>query len=663
MTLKLIGPRPFEADEQGAPKVRIGTLFPNHGVLCTESPGVHALQRMAFIDQLNASRQTQGLPPLSPAEEEELALTSVDLIFETDQVLIRPDPERMDLAFAADEWLQGLVSKRRIKFLQVADRRVREAIKRRGECWRLSGVPKTQEAKQRLVLSSKVRINGRPIYYYNRLTGTRWLTCQEFESLGDLPAPELAAHLQEIAEYALRRNRAGRPELDFFAADLRRFGARDFGGVLYDQLSPEQLRECFLRLKTQFSAAVHEAYRKDDCHNKAWCERILSTLFLEGNEAQAELHLASLSPEFFMQVEWLPGGRFEAGEFLFDSIFDEAAAHPEDPDLQRLCDPRAKGIILNLIRDYGDLQYINLGCVPESLSLVRPQREGRRGVYLVEFASNSQPEPIRRFLRFQKWGVWEHLDEAKDLLQSIQESDEYTDYCLDRRLGCRQLGMNLVRRVHVRRLCEIYRGKNTRYHGCTIRTTYFDREYIPGLATDKLPWEKYAKPGYADRLADLLGAAAASSLIVGRSLGPNARTPFDDGDEVLIEDQDGLPSQLLVADHTGAFAEYRQPLENAAPSYARPVNSRERQLPHPLEFAERYLAALRDKFVHIQEDYRKRRRAFDTLFKHAAYDPNGSFAFRWECVLRRLDQTNPDSLIAAIRSHIRVLNPTSAPTS
>ncbi|HPC61373.1 MAG TPA: hypothetical protein PKX23_11985, partial [Verrucomicrobiota bacterium] len=167
MTLKLIGPPPFEADEQGTPKVRIGTLFPNHGVLCTESPGVHALQRMAFIDQLNASRQTQGLPPLSPAEEEELALTSVDLIFETDQVLIRPDPERMDLAFAADEWLQGLVSKRRIKFLQVADRRVREAIKRRGECWRLSGVPKTQEAKQRLVLSSKVRINGRPIYYYN----------------------------------------------------------------------------------------------------------------------------------------------------------------------------------------------------------------------------------------------------------------------------------------------------------------------------------------------------------------------------------------------------------------------------------------------------------------------------------------------------------------
>jgi hypothetical protein len=108
-----------------------------------------------------------------------------------------------------------------------------------------------------------------------------------------------------------------------------------------------------------------------------------------------------------------------------------------------------------------------------------------------------------------------------------------------------------------------------------------------------------------------------------------------------LEESGWPPLQLLVADHTGAFAEYRQPLEDAAPSYARPVTRPRAPAHSSREFAERYLAALRDKFVHIQEDYRKRRRAFDTLFKHAAYDPNGSFAFRWECVLRRLDQTNP----------------------
>ena len=113
-------------------------------------------------------------------------MESVDLIFESDHILIRPHPEQMDLAFAADELLQGLVSKRQVKFLSVADRRVREAIKHRGECWRLSAIPKNREAKQRMVFSSKVGIHGLPIYFYNRLTGTRWLTCQEFENLGKL---------------------------------------------------------------------------------------------------------------------------------------------------------------------------------------------------------------------------------------------------------------------------------------------------------------------------------------------------------------------------------------------------------------------------------------------------------------------------------------------
>ena len=46
---------------------------------------------------------------LSPEEEQSLCANSVDLIFEPDHVLIRPAPERMDLAFAADELLHGRV--------------------------------------------------------------------------------------------------------------------------------------------------------------------------------------------------------------------------------------------------------------------------------------------------------------------------------------------------------------------------------------------------------------------------------------------------------------------------------------------------------------------------------------------------------------------------
>jgi len=656
MQLELIGPHPFQSDKQGAQPAHIGTVFPEHGVLYTQPPPVHAWQRQGFIDHLNTGRAAQSQPPLAPDEEDHICENSVDLIFEPGLILIRPDPARMDLAFAADELLQTLVSKRQIKFLSLSDSRVRESIKSRGEAWRLSSIPKTREGREQWLANSKVAIQGLPIYYYNRLTGTRWLTYQQFENLGALETSRLAQHLQEIGDHALRLNRLDRPEIDFFAADLRRFGARDFAGVIYEQLAPEQLRAKYESLRDHFRSAVHEAFRKDECKNKAWAERILSILFLEGNEAQTEQILSGLSPEFFMQVEWLPGGRFEEGEFLFDTIFDEAASHRENAELQRLCDPRARGIIFNFIRDYGDLQYINVGRVPEPLSLDRPLEICRRGVYIAELKSRSQEQPIKRFMRLQKWGVWEHLEESKDLLRSIEESEDYTDYCLDRRLGCLQLGMNLTRRVIVRRLSEIYSGANQRFRGQPIRTTYFEREYLPGIASDKLPIERYDKPGYAVKLAALLGRAAAVSLIVGRSMAEGTRPVFDDGDEVIREGDDGLPAELLVCDHTGAFGDYKSPLEKFAAHYAVPINKREKLLPNKVEFAETYLAALREQFIHIRDDYRKRRRAFDTLFKHCKYDLAGSFAVRWEYVLRRMDQVNIDGLVQQICAQIKVLH-------
>jgi hypothetical protein len=613
-------------------------------------------QRHGFIDELNARRLRDSKPSLGSEDEQKICAGSVDLIFEPGLILIRPDAERMDLAFAADELLQTLVSKRQIKFLKVADARVREAIKRRGEIWRLSSIPCPQKGKEELVLKSKVRIHGRPIYFYNRLTGTRWLTYDAFEQLGRLTDAELALHLQEIADHALRLNRLSRPEIDFFAADLRRFGARELAGVAYAQLPVDALRAKYEELKDHFRTAVHEAYRKDDLKDSGWCGRMISTLILEGNENQAEHVLGGLSPEFFLQIEWLPGGRFEEGEFLIDPIFDEAVAHPRDESLQRLCDPRAIGIIFNLIREYGDVEYINVGRVPESLSLKRPPEKGRRGVYIVELKSRSEPQPIKRFLRLQKYDIWHHLDKGKDLLKAIEESEEYTDYWLDRRLGCRQLGMNLTHRVVMRRLSERYTGTNHRHQGQLIHTTYFEREYLTGIATDKLEGEKLARPNYAAKLAALLGQAAAPSLIVGRSLEQGKTPVFDDGDEVVRENGEGLPTEILVGDHSGAFGEFRGAIEMFAAHYAKPVNVRARYLTDSRGFAETYLAAFRARFVHMQDDYRKRRRAFDTMFKHCKYDEGGSFSYRWECVLRRLDKADVDAVIGKIREHITVLS-------
>lgn len=657
MQLILIGPHPFDLDAAHCQKVRIGTLFVNQKTLYTQPPGVHAWQRSGFIGELNRRRIAEGLDPLSLDEEDSICRNSVDLILDPDRILIRPNPDRMDLAFAADELLQELVSKRKIIFLSVSDKRVREAIKRRGECWRLSSLPKTFEDKKRLILGSKVAIQGLPIYYYNRLTGTRWLTYEEFSALDKLDDAALAAHLQEIANASIRRNVRGRPELDFFAADLRHFGPTLFAGVAFDQLPPAALREKFEALRQHFHSAAHEAFRRDECANEGWCHRMITTLFLDGNEAETEQTLGGLSPEFYLHVEWLPGGRFEEGEFILDSLFEEAAAAPDDPDLRRLCDQRAKGIIFNLIREYGDIEYINLGRIPESLSRRKDQKpSGRRGVYLVEFQLRGEREPMKRYMRLLRWGVWEHLDEGKDLLRSIEESDEYTDYYLDRRLGCRQLGMNLISRVVMRQLNEIYQGSAQQHRGKLIRTTYFERGYLRGFATDKVPIEKLANPAYALKLAALLGRAAASSIIVGRSLDFGNQPVFDDGDEVVIEGADGMPSEILLGDHSGAFGEYKLPLDAFAAHYARPVNSRAKLLSNGIEFATVYIESFRKRFIQIQEDYRKRRRAFDRLFKDRRYDAGGSFAYRWEQCLRRLDLTDVDQLVAAIRKHIWILH-------
>src|SRR5256885_2289452 len=133
MQLELIGPHPFDKDAQGQQRTRIGTIFPDFNILYTETPAIHACQRLALIEQVNGQRAGRSLPPLSLAQEQQISSRSVDLIFETDHILIRPNPEQMDLAFLADEILQTLVSKRLVRFLSLSDPRVREAIKRRGE--------------------------------------------------------------------------------------------------------------------------------------------------------------------------------------------------------------------------------------------------------------------------------------------------------------------------------------------------------------------------------------------------------------------------------------------------------------------------------------------------------------------------------------------------
>lgn len=644
MAIRFIGENPLSRDESGAPRCRIGTVFPRSRTVVT-LPGIHATQRMAYIDAVNEERKRLGRPPLSEQEQLEEWEDSVDLILQDDLILIRPNPQNMAIAFEADELLQEFVPKSRIKFLHVRNTAVRQAIKQRGECWRISPLPRCPEEMSRLIACSRIAISGRPIYYYNNATGTRFLTYQDFTCLAMLSDDELRAHLIEISELLGRYNRTGHAEVELFEAD-NRISPADFAQQAFREMNADQLRQIHRALAKKFQAAVAGEFQHDDLGDPQWRNRMCAALTSQGEEAVSEEAMLGLSSEFHMQIEWVPGGRIEQGELIFDTELELKASD------RRPRDQRPRGFIFNFLREYGDIEYINIGRVIGSLSRRRPAPStaaGGRGVYIVEVKLRGEPKEMVRIIRMQKWSVREHLNEGKPLLDSIVETEDYTEYTLDRRLGCRQLGMNLPARLTARKIEEIYDGPRKELIGTPIWSPYFERDYIRGVATDKIPLWKFDDESFAARFARMLGRAAAPNIIVGRC-DSGGHAIFDDGDEVVLENAGNGTEELVVTDHTGTFTDYLGDLFRLAEEYAQPVRSRASGLRDAGQFAEIYIASFIGRFREVQEEYRKRWHAFDMLFSHRRRDEGGSFAYRWERILRRLDATDATALGEAIRA-------------
>ncbi|NQT16383.1 MAG: hypothetical protein HQ582_26735 [Planctomycetes bacterium] len=648
MGLRIVGNAPFSAGEAGRRPSRIATLFPSTATIIT-LPGIHATQRLAYVDLLNKERAESGPSKLTREEEDAEMAGAVDLIMEDDAILIRPRPDNMPLAFQADELLQELVSKQNVKFLDVRIEQVHHAIKQRGECWRVTPLPKSPQDMQEMIAASRIAIHGDEIYYYNKAAGTRFLTCREFDQLAKLDDAHLRLHLAEIGEFSARTNIRGKPEVDFFMADDS-FSPADFAPYDFQSIANDELRAAHGQIGEKLQNAVPAQFQKDDPANLEWRNAMCTALIGQEDEVVSEETLLGLSSEFFMQIQWLPGGRIEQGELIFDPIFEETGPAARDPETEQLYDEKARGFIYNFVREYGDLEYVNIGRVIGSLSQ-RPPTRGRREVYIAQVKQRGSQREILSIIRMQKWGVWEHLDEGTDRLTAILDSEEYTEYVLDRRLGCRQLGMNLPIRVTAKKIGETYAGRRGEWHGTLVRSPYFEREYIPGIATDKIPNRCFQSEAFALGCARLLGRAAASNVIVGRCA-PNGKVLFDDGDEVVVETKSGLPTEIVVADQTGTFSDYHRDLLEVAVQYAQPIARRWRHVANPHQFAGTYVDAFRERFARIQEEYRNRRGAFDTLFKHRVRDEAGSFAYRWERVLERLDRTDPHELAEGVRNHL-----------
>lgn len=647
MPITILGEHPLAMDDQGNLRNPIGTVFVGADVLITGRRS-HFELRPVYTAYRNQQQTARGLPPLS---EEDLFLewlTAVDLILADGYVHIRPDPDNMKLAFEADLLLQEAIPKRLIKFMFVRNDKVQQSIRRRGEYWRVSPVPVSLDAIAEKIRRSRIALGGRAIYYYSATTGTRFLTVQEFAALGDLDDQELRLHMEEIRRYAALRNRFGYREISFFGADTH-LNVRDLVDGLGEGTTPADVRDSHARVLDRIRLAVPTALRVDNIEDSDWRNHMFACLMGEKFDAVADDLLKGVTPEFFRSIRWLPGGRIERGELVFDSVFSKTPGSPRDEHTHGLCDERVKGFICNYLREFGRLEYVNIGQL--SPDLCRHPRAGGHRAYIAEVKHQGASEPVVRIIRVQTWGIREHLDKGMDLLPAILESEEYTEYILDRRLGCWQLGMPLPSRIDAHRLSETYTGKTVRHLGRRIWTTYFERDFIVGVATDKIAPARFQNEAFALAFARLLGQAAAPNLVVGRK-GHAGRIKFDGGDEVLILDADNMPQRIVVADHAGTFVDFESELDAFAGEYANPVTSRVGLLANPAAFADAYVGAFAEQFRHMQKTYRSQRRAFDSLFQNSKPGPK-TFSDRWAKALARMDRANGAALAERIRDAIR----------
>ena len=649
--MPILGDPLFARNPDGSLKSRIGTIFFRTPGLVTQR-GIHAMQRMAWIRALNDERAAAGQPPLTEAEEEAELADSADLLFTDDYVLIRPDPARMDLAFKADEALQALVSKRNIRFLNTHAANVRDALRARGENWRMARRPASPEEIDRAIESARVSIQNASVYFYNGQTGTRYLTAGGYATVSAFAPDAFRAQVVEVVKGLAGRNRLGQPDIALFPPSLPPDVTEAFRDIKPEALDDAALRAAVDAAMQKWRLALPANLREETTANFVWRNEMSAALARRPNETEIgdqEL-IQGISPEFYRQIEWLPGARIENGELLFDSLFDEAA-RTEDPDLLELCDSRVRSIIFNLLRLCGKVEYVNVGRIARSRARYPVEGHRRGNVYIVQFKATDEERARVIVVRFQKWGIAEHLDEGKDLLRAIVEANEYADYILDRRLACRQLGMNLPHRVGFGQVTEKYHGLN-QYNGTPVRAYYYARGYVTGVASDKVPPERFRNPAFALAFAYLMGEAAALDMIVGRAATETGESMFDRNFEVLQPGEDGLPTRIVVTDHAGSFVKYKESFDELVGPYANVVRRRRAFVGDFAAFAKGYLTGFERKLAATQAAYRARRSSFDNLFVHRPYDAAGSGAYRWARTLARLDACDPAAVTELLRKAI-----------
>ena len=651
MTVITIGPELLKADNNGRLRSNVATIFmADEVIIITEGP-THFKQRMTYQELINKKRVEQGLPELLGIDNMlEMCECAVDLIVTGTNILIRPEPDKMTLALRADECLQEIAPKSNIRFMYANDPLVQQAIRETGEYWRICPYPKRRIEIIETIDKSRIAISGDLIYYYSAPTGTRYLTYHEFKNLSKMDDEALRSHLIEISNYSAKTNKLGHREVAFFATGAS-FNHKSFEGFDFKSADVQILRTWHSKLSDQFKAAVPPELHRDSTDNRIWSNKIISALINEDKNVTIAGNIVNaLTPEFFRMIRWLPGGRFNGRELIFDSVFSQNQNLTSAEELDNLLDRRVKGFIGNFICEFGQIEHINIGRIMPSIRKRGERNNGHR-IYLAEIKLPGENIPVLRILRVLQWGIRERLDLGKDLLIAYNESMEYVDFIKQRRLACGELGMPLPGRIDFKHITEVYNGKQTKYQGEYIWTFYFEREFINGLATDKIPDSFLQEHNFCQSFAKLLGQAAAPNMVVGRMDKKNNCVIFDGGDEMLLSDSKGHPQRLVVADHAGTFYEYTSPLVTFAKAYAKPVIDRLQKVADPDKFTQIYLDAIKQRLLALQEECKMQQNAFKVRFQHSKQGA-GTFPDRWDKALKRLQATDVASLVERIRKEI-----------
>lgn len=633
----LLGPDLFARDGDGKPLSPIASAFPKYRTIVS-GRGIHAMQASLMVEfarQISAEAVDR---PSTAQLEEAVYGDAVALLVRDPILLIRANPGAMDRVFAADELIQRILPKDRIQFTGMHHPEVRKRLRANGEIWRFSPPPRSTAEMGEYIKASRVRVGTGLTYYYNAPTGGRFLTYEEYTRIRPLiceDREEALRMVREIIELSQLVNNQGNPELSLFlpagvtlsVAYLTRVVM-----VLDEAPYPEQARdveELFDRFGYFFSRAAGHELTKDDESCDRWRTTMFCRLYDLDEKCLEESELG-LSPEFHLNVRWLPGARIQGKSLTFEANTDHHTRH----------------IIDDYWKNQDDIQYINIGRVELPLT-DRDSSDEDREVHVAAIGLADETEDIR-LVRLMKWSVMHRLREDVSLDEAIRETILYRDYIFDRLRAIRALGCPIVHYREIRFEEEV--------HGVgRIPVFFFERSYVPGIVSHRIPLGLYGRRGFVVRLARLLGTAAAMSLALGRVSRKDGRLYFDDGDEVIQLGEDDMPERLVIVETTGSFTDPSSALEALLPDClirlaihlgkARSQGCGKDETSAAVRvFAEALSAELRRMLSLMRHPTSTIR----DLFADKSNEPGGIRSI-WQSILNRLDSTDPNRLLILVR--------------